>query len=66
MKKARLSNLKMDKMKLPIIKGNLPKARAFSMDDYFRFVIFNLKYVVDIKAVRREKKKLAVNVPFRF
>ena len=34
------------------------------MDDYIKFVQFNLKYTVNIKTVRKWKKELAVNVPF--
>jgi len=34
------------------------------MDEYLKFVEFNLKYVVDRKAYRKLKKKQAVNVRF--
>ena len=52
-------------LKLPIIRGPLPKKRILSMDEYLEFVQFNLKYTVDKKAVAKWKKLRAVNVPFR-
>lgn len=54
----------MDKLNLPQIKLPNLKTKPFSMDEYFEFVIFNLKYTVDIEAGRRQKKAAFVNVPF--
>jgi len=54
----------MKKLKLPIIKGDIPEARSLSMDDYLKFVNFNLKYTVDKKARKMWNKKMSVNVPF--
>lgn len=54
----------MKKLKLPIIKESLPVARWLSMDDYLKFIALNLKYTVDKKALRKQKKLMAVNVPF--
>ena len=54
----------MDKLKFPIIKGEFPAARRLSMDDYLKFVNLHIKYTLDRKAVRRQKKMAAVNVPF--
>jgi hypothetical protein len=34
------------------------------MDEYLKFVQFNLKYTVDKKAVRKWKELRAVDVPF--
>lgn len=52
------------KLKFPVIKGALPPARILSMEEYLRFVTFNLKYTVDKKAVRRQKRSEAVKAPF--
>ncbi len=54
----------MKKLKLPIIKGPMRQPRALSMDDYLKFVEFNLKHAFNRKAYARWKKMLAVNVPF--
>ncbi len=56
--------LRVEKLNLPVIKGTLPAARCLSMDDYVNFVILNLKYIVDKRAVRKQKKLAAVNIPF--
>ena len=49
---------------LPIIKEGPPEPRWISMDRYFRFVLFNLRYLVNIKAIRKQKREMAVDVPF--
>ena len=55
----------MEKLKLPVIKGSLPRAKRLSMDDYLKFVNLFLKYkIVDIKFIRKQKRLSAVNVPF--
>ena len=55
----------MKDLNLPIIKGeDIFNKKSLSMDEYLRFVEFNLKYTVDIEAARKLKKELAVNVPF--
>lgn len=54
----------MEKLNLPVIKGNMPKAKSLSMDNYLRFIYMNLKYTVDIKTIRKQKKFSEVNVPF--
>lgn len=54
----------MKKLKLPIIKKPLSQARTLSMDEYLKFVQFNLKHAFDRNAYWRWKKMLAVNVPF--
>ena len=56
--------LKGTELNLPIIKGVLPRPRRLSMDDYLRFVTFNLKYTVDNKAIRKQQKLAVVNVSF--
>ena len=55
---------KTEKLKFPVIKQPLPPAKWLSMDDYVEFVIFNLKYTVNKKILRKQKKLAAVNVPF--
>lgn len=54
----------MKKLNLPVIKGNIPKARRLSMDDYLKFVTFNLKYTLDRKNIRRQKRLSKVNTAF--
>lgn len=54
-------------LNLPIIKGeDIFNKKYLSMDDYLKFILFNLEYTVDIKAAREWKKKLVVNVPFKW
>ena len=55
----------MEDLKLPIIKNWRQADKVLSMDDYLKFVTFNLKYTVDIEAVRKQKREMAVDVPFR-
>jgi len=54
----------MKKLKLPIIKESHPAARCLSMDDYVKFVTLNLKYIIDKKTIREQKRLAAVNVQF--
>ena len=54
------------KLNLPVIKGASPAAKHLSMDDYLRFVALNLKYTVNKKAIRKQKRIAAVNVAFSF
>lgn len=54
----------MEKLNLPVIKGNTPPARWLTMDDYVKFIELNLKYTLDKGSIRKYKKLLAVNVPF--
>lgn len=56
--------LRAEKLNLPVIKGMLPAARCLSMDDYVKFVTLNLKYIVDKRTVRKQKKLAAVNTMF--
>ena len=57
-------NVRMKKLKLPIIKEALPAAKWLSMDDYVRFVSWNLRYARDKKTIRKQKRLSAVNVLF--
>ena len=54
----------MKKLRLPIIKEPPPVARCLSMDDYVKFVTLNLKYIIDKKTIREQKRLAAVNVRF--
>ncbi len=54
----------MKELKFPIIKNLHSDARILSMDDYLKFVQFNLRHAFDKKAHAKWKKMLAVNVPF--
>jgi hypothetical protein len=54
----------MEKLNLPIIKSGLPCAKSLSMDDYLKFIELNLKMNLDRKAIRKQKKLAAINVPF--
>ena len=54
----------MKKLKLPVIRGPLSEARTLSMDDYLKFVQFNLRHAFDKKAYAKWKKMLVVNTPF--
>ncbi len=54
----------MKNLKLPIIKESHPAARCLSMDDYVKFVSLNLKYIIDKKTIREQKRLAAVNVQF--
>jgi hypothetical protein len=52
------------KLKFPIIRGPMPKKKWLSMDDYLRFVEFNLKNTFIATASREWKRMMAVDVPF--
>ena len=52
-------------LKLPIIKVPMKEPKSLSMDEYLKFVEFNLKHTVDLEFYRKQKKLLAVDVPFR-
>ena len=54
----------MEGLRLPVVKEITQRQRRISMDDYLRFVMDNLKYIVSIDLVRKVKKKNFVNVPF--
>lgn len=54
----------MNLLRLPIIHKRFSRAKALSMDEYLKFVHFNLKHTFDKKAYAEWKKILAVNVPF--
>lgn len=51
-------------LKLPMTKGIRFKERHLKMDDYLRFVMFNLKHTINIKSARLLKKKMFIGKPF--
>jgi|CXWL01.1.fsa_nt_gi hypothetical protein len=54
----------MKKLKLPVIKRSIAKNKVLSMDEYLKFIRFNLEQVFDKKAYAKWKKMLIVNTPF--
>jgi hypothetical protein len=54
----------MKKLKLPVIREDGLPPRVLSMDEYLKFVQFNLEHVFDRKSYRKRKKEMAVNTPF--
>ena len=54
----------MRKLKLPVIQEFVSKKNVLSMDEYLKFVQFNLKQAFDKKAYAKWKKMLGVNVSF--
>lgn len=55
----------MKKLNFPVIKTSLPGPKVLTMDEYFKFVTFNLKYTTDKKRRKALTGKLPVNTPFR-
>ncbi len=54
----------MKKLKLPVIKALGHQPKILSMDDYLKFVQFNLQHTFDKRAYARWKKLLIVDAPF--
>lgn len=55
----------MKKLKFPILKETVLEPKALSMDEYLRFVNFNLRYTTDKAACREQKRAQAVNIRFK-
>ena len=51
----------MKDLKLPSIKRGTSKAKILSMDEYFKFVQFNLEQAFDKKAYMKWKRMLVVD-----
>ena len=51
-------------LNLPIIQGSSGESRILSMDDYLRFVQFNLQNAFDRDAYAERKRMLAVDAIF--
>ena len=54
----------MDDLKLPAAKAKRVKDRHLSMDDYFKFVLYNLKHTVDIDFARKLRKMNRIKAQF--
>lgn len=54
----------MKDLRLPVIKNKVQASKILSMDDYLKFVSFNLRNAFDKKAYMKWKKMLAVNASF--
>ncbi|MBN2143798.1 MAG: hypothetical protein JW774_04155 [Candidatus Aureabacteria bacterium] len=54
----------MKKLKLPVVKKNLPRSKSLSMEDYLEFVQMNLEHL-DLNESRKSKDKLYIRIPFR-
>jgi hypothetical protein len=54
----------MKELKLPIMKDTISKPKVLSMNEYLKFVQFNLKEAFDKKAYAKWKKMLIVNASF--
>ncbi len=54
----------MKKLKLPVIRENGSETKVLSMNEYLKFVQFNIEQVFDRKAYATWKKMSVVNVPF--
>lgn len=54
----------MKKLKLPAVKIPMPAPKILSMDDYLKFVQFNLQHTLDKRAYAKWKKVLIVDAPF--
>ena len=52
------------KIKLPMLNKFPEQNRWLSMDEYIKFVNFNLKYFIKNKNVKRDELAMRVNVPF--
>ena len=52
-------------MKLPVIRDVPIKDKWLLMDEYLKFVIFNLRYTADKRNGREWKRIAGVNVPFK-
>ena len=54
-------------LNLPIIKDYHPlPPPVLSMEEYIDFCQFNWDYLIDKEFYRKQKKNIAVDVPFRF
>lgn len=54
----------MKELKLPDFKGSLPAKKPLSMDEYLKFVIFNLRHTFKNKLSKKMRKALIVRAPF--
>lgn len=54
----------MENLRFLVFKKPLPAPRHLSMDDYLRFVSFNIKHAFNKIAYQKWKKMSGVNAPF--
>ncbi|MFH1478506.1 MAG: hypothetical protein ABIG92_01850 [Candidatus Omnitrophota bacterium] len=54
----------MEKLNLPVTKSKDIPSKWLSMEDYMDFINLNLKYTVDKKSVREQKRSAAVTARF--
>jgi hypothetical protein len=54
----------MEDLKLPVFKRTLRARKPLSMDDYYKFVLFNLKCGLINKPNKKLRKAQMPNVPF--
>jgi hypothetical protein len=54
----------MGKIKLPVFKKPLPPSRSLSMDEYYEFDLFHLKYTFNKEEYEKQKRLSGVNSPF--
>ncbi len=56
--------INMENLKLPIIREKFHKGKWLSMDGYLKFIVYNLKYTVNMNSARESKKNLFVGMRF--
>lgn len=49
---------------LPRFKNSIPSSRSLSMDEYYEFVKFNLRYVIKEREGEKDKRKTGIKKPF--
>lgn len=54
----------MEKLRLPDFKGCLPAKKPLSMDEYLKFVIFNLRHTFKNKLSKKMRRAQIVRAPF--
>ncbi len=53
-----------DDIEFPIITAEMPSGKILDMDNYWRFVEFNIKHTVDMNFQRKLRMKEKIDVPF--
>lgn len=54
-----------NKLRFPKIENYRQKSQWLDMEDYLKFVEFNIKYTMDLSLSSRQRKKHPVNVFFK-
>ena len=55
----------MSDLNLPIFKDDGQREKVLSMEDYVKFVMFNLEHIIDRDLYRLQKQKQRIQSPFR-